>query len=86
MWPYRLTDEGGGVAESDTDTTVPGGHTMFEYALHSLRHDELVARAEHERLAREANRLRRAARREAAARTTEAESHSHRRRRFARAA
>ncbi len=59
---------------------------MFEYALHQLRHDELVRRAEHERLAMEVSRLRRAARREAAARTAEAESHSHRRRRFARAA
>ncbi|AZM59882.1 MULTISPECIES: hypothetical protein [unclassified Streptomyces] len=61
---------------------------MFEYALHRLRHDELVREAEHERQVREALRLRRAARREAAARSAEPESHTdHRRRpRFARAA
>ncbi|MET9369115.1 hypothetical protein ACIRPR_27320 [Streptomyces griseoflavus] len=59
---------------------------MTEYALHHLRHDELVRRAEHERLALEATRLRRAARRETAARTAEAESHIHRRRRVTRTA
>ncbi|MFJ3984108.1 hypothetical protein [Streptomyces fungicidicus] len=35
---------------------------MFEYALHRLRHDDLVRRAEQDRLAREVLRLRRAAR------------------------
>ncbi|MFF1275634.1 hypothetical protein ACFVZC_19860 [Streptomyces marokkonensis] len=61
---------------------------MFEYALHQLRHDELVRAAEHERQVREALRLRRAARREAAVRGAETESHTrrHRRSRFARAA
>ncbi|GAA3176578.1 hypothetical protein GCM10010451_26900 [Streptomyces virens] len=51
---------------------------MFEYALRRLRHDELLHRAEHERLAREALRLRRATGREAAARSPEAESHTRR--------
>ncbi|WP_149549995.1 hypothetical protein [Streptomyces marokkonensis] len=61
---------------------------MFEYALHQLRHDELVRAAEHERQVREALRLRRAARRGAAVRGAETESHTrrHRRSRFARAA
>lgn len=68
------------------DTESPGDHTMFAYPLHRLRHDDLVRRAEHERQAREALRLRRAARREAAAGTTEPESHTRRRHRFARAA
>ncbi|MET7295518.1 hypothetical protein ABZS79_25870 [Streptomyces griseoloalbus] len=59
---------------------------MFASALHHLRYDDLVRRARHERQAREALRLRRAARREAAAGATEPESHTRRRYRFARAA
>ncbi|MFI1418860.1 hypothetical protein ACH4VX_12830 [Streptomyces sp. NPDC020731] len=58
---------------------------MFEYALHQLRHDDLVRQGEERRLAREATRLRRAARRTAATRNPEAESHT-RRHWFARAA
>ncbi|WP_327318046.1 hypothetical protein [Streptomyces sp. NBC_01235] len=69
---------------------------MYEYELQQARSAELLRRAEHERLAREAVRGRRAARREAAERTTaqrsdggaENESHTHllRRLRFARPA
>ncbi|MFF9761526.1 hypothetical protein ACF1G4_18705 [Streptomyces caelestis] len=59
---------------------------MFEYALHQLRHDDLLRRAEHERQVQEALRLRRCARREAAARGAGAESPPRHRTRFARAA
>ncbi|MFE0250009.1 hypothetical protein [Streptomyces sp. NPDC059010] len=44
---------------------------MYAYELHHLRSTELIRKAEHERLAREALRLRRAARREATERSTE---------------
>ncbi|WP_016824540.1 hypothetical protein [Streptomyces viridosporus] len=43
---------------------------MFAHQLRQFRHDDLVHRAEQERQAREAVRLRRAARREATARDT----------------
>ncbi|CAL9591027.1 hypothetical protein [Streptomyces griseomycini] len=61
---------------------------MFEHQLQQFRHDDLVRRAEQERQAREAVRLRRAARREAAAGGAGPESHTrrHRRDRFIRAA
>ncbi|GAA2557527.1 MULTISPECIES: hypothetical protein [Streptomyces] len=61
---------------------------MFAHQLQQFRHDDLVRRAEQERQAREAVRLRRAARREAAARGAGTESHTrrHRRARFIRAA
>ncbi|MGC3001402.1 hypothetical protein ACPF8X_24275 [Streptomyces sp. G35A] len=58
---------------------------MFDYQLQQFRHDDLVRRAEHERRAREAVRLSRAARREAAERDAGSGSHT-RRHRFARAA
>jgi hypothetical protein len=58
---------------------------MFEYALHQLRHDDLLRRAEHERQVRQALRLRRTTRRDAAPHNTEAESHTWRHR-FPRAA
>ncbi|MBB5127401.1 hypothetical protein [Streptomyces griseoloalbus] len=61
------------------DTASSGDHTMFAYAFHHLRHDDLVRRAEHERQAREARRLRRAARREAAAGVTGPEGRTRRR-------
>jgi hypothetical protein len=57
---------------------------MSEYDLHHLRSAELIRRAEHERLVREAVRTRRAARRESAERApegTEAEAHTSRFRR-----
>lgn len=44
---------------------------MHGYELHHLRSAELIRRAEHERLVREAVRVRRAARRDAAQRATE---------------
>ncbi|AQS67404.1 hypothetical protein [Streptomyces pactum] len=61
---------------------------MFEYEIQQTRTAELIRRADEERLAREAVRARRAARREAAKGTAEAESHSfrYRRHRFTRAA
>ncbi|MDC0771153.1 hypothetical protein [Streptomyces sp. HD] len=58
---------------------------MYEYEIHHFRSTELIRKAEHERLAREALRLRRAARREATERSAEgtgdAESHTSRLRR-----
>lgn len=61
---------------------------MYEYELHHLRSAELIRQAEHERLAREATRVRRAARREAEERSAEGveetESHTWRRRRHGR--
>ncbi|MET9828363.1 hypothetical protein ABZ078_03460 [Streptomyces sp. NPDC006385] len=65
---------------------------MCEYEFHHFRSAELIRRAEHERLVREAVRVRRAARREAAQRSAEgageAEAHTSRlrRHRHARAA
>ncbi|MFF0596454.1 hypothetical protein [Streptomyces antibioticus] len=69
---------------------------MYEYELHQIRSAELLRRAADERLAREAVRGRRAARREAAERAAhdrpsanpESEPHTHRPRRprFPRAA
>ncbi|KAF3467646.1 hypothetical protein [Streptomyces sp. Tu 3180] len=61
---------------------------MFEYRFQQFRHEDLVRRAGQERQAREAGRLRRAARREAAARDAGPESHTRRDRRdrFIRAA
>jgi hypothetical protein len=60
---------------------------MFEYEIHQLRSAELIRRADHERLAREAVRRGRADRAEAEradadARPAEAESHSRRPRRL----
>ncbi|MDF2271723.1 hypothetical protein P2Q00_40810 [Streptomyces coacervatus] len=55
---------------------------MYEYEISQFRSAELIRRAEHERLAREAVRGRRAARREAASRAAEEESHSPRLRRL----
>ncbi|KUM67562.1 hypothetical protein J7F01_24905 [Streptomyces sp. ISL-22] len=58
---------------------------MYEYELHHIRTAELIRQAEHERLVREAVRVRRAARREAANRSAEdgaeTEAHTSRRRR-----
>ncbi|MET9776371.1 hypothetical protein ABZ023_19260 [Streptomyces sp. NPDC006367] len=61
---------------------------MDEYELHLLRTAELIRRADEARLAREAVRVRRAARREARPGAAPAESHRFRfrRNRFARAA
>ncbi|MEU6547570.1 hypothetical protein [Streptomyces sp. NPDC046859] len=41
------------------------GDTMHDYEMHQLRTDELIRQAEHERLVREAVRVRRAERRAA---------------------
>lgn len=41
------------------------GDTMYDHEMHHLRTDELIRQAEHERLVREAVRVRRAARRAA---------------------
>ncbi|MGW1540930.1 hypothetical protein ACWCPM_11930 [Streptomyces sp. NPDC002309] len=54
---------------------------MFEYELSQARSAELLRRAEHERTAREAVRLARAARQEAEPRAGESESHTRRTRR-----
>ncbi|MFE7272273.1 hypothetical protein [Streptomyces sp. NPDC057623] len=57
---------------------------MYGYEVHRLRSAELIRQAEHDRLAREAVRLRRAARREAAERSAEGaatEEHTSRSRR-----
>ncbi|MEV0174080.1 hypothetical protein AB0I00_23540 [Streptomyces sp. NPDC050803] len=51
---------------------------MFEYELHHLRSAELIRAAQDERLAREAVRSRRAARRETARRAAEGEVHTSR--------
>ncbi|MGW0761457.1 hypothetical protein ACWD1Y_34135 [Streptomyces sp. NPDC002814] len=61
---------------------------MYEYEMQQFRSAELIRQAEQERLAREVVRARRAARREAAGRTAEPDSHTHRprRHRFARVA
>ncbi|GAB2875596.1 hypothetical protein GCM10027074_49380 [Streptomyces deserti] len=61
---------------------------MYAYEFQQSRSADLIRRAEHQRLVREAVRARRAARREAARRTSEADSHTRRSRRhwFARAA
>ncbi len=59
---------------------------MFEIELHRLRHDDLVRRAEGERLVRVARRVSRAARRGTAARGAEPDSHTRRRSWFARTA
>ncbi|MFF6978873.1 hypothetical protein ACFZAV_14260 [Streptomyces sp. NPDC008343] len=53
---------------------------MFEYELHHIRSVELIREAEHERMVREAIRVRRAARR--STRGTAAESHTSRLRRL----
>jgi hypothetical protein len=54
---------------------------MYEYEIAQLRSAELIRKAEYERLAREAVRGRRAARREAAERAAEGEVHTGRPRR-----
>ncbi|WP_155058260.1 hypothetical protein [Streptomyces blattellae] len=61
---------------------------MYDYEMLQLRSADLIRQAEQERLAREVVRARRAARREAARRTAEPDSHPHRPRRdrFARVA
>ncbi|MGC9536394.1 hypothetical protein [Streptomyces sp. UG1] len=56
---------------------------MYEYELHHIRSAELIRQAEHERLVREAVRVRRAARRERSAKGTgDAEAHTSRLRRM----
>jgi hypothetical protein len=57
------------------------GETMYAHDLPQFRSAELIRQAEQERLAREVARRNRAARREAALRTAETESHSTRPRR-----
>ncbi|MFI6374679.1 hypothetical protein [Streptomyces sp. NPDC050546] len=61
---------------------------MFEYELQRLRTADLIRRADHQRLVREATRARRTARRAAAGNSAEHESHTRglRRTRSARAA
>lgn len=61
---------------------------MYEYEIQQLRSAELIRRADEARLAREAVRARRAARRDARHAAAEAESHTFRfrRQRIARAA
>ncbi len=58
---------------------------MYEYEFHNFRSADLIRQAEHERLVREAVRVRRAARRETAKRSAEsthdAEAHTSRLRR-----
>ncbi|MFI2634612.1 hypothetical protein ACH5A2_30135 [Streptomyces collinus] len=54
---------------------------MHEYELQQLRTSDLIRRADHERLVREAARVRRAARHQAGTDTAEHESHSRRFRR-----
>jgi hypothetical protein len=49
---------------------------MFEYELQQMRSSELIRRADHARLVREAARARRAARHEAGGDSAEHESHS----------
>jgi hypothetical protein len=49
---------------------------MYEYELQQMRTADLIRRADHERLVREAARARRAARREAGEGSAEHESHS----------
>ena len=67
-------------AKPDTDSDKD--HAMYpEYELSQYRSAELIRQAEHERLARETLRGRRAARREAAERTAESDSHTGRPRR-----
>ncbi|MFB8756216.1 hypothetical protein ACFV46_10765 [Streptomyces sp. NPDC059852] len=63
------------------------GDTMFDHEMHHLRTDELIRQAEHERLVREAVRVRRAERR-AARKAEDTPSHTARpgHRRAARAA
>ncbi|WP_282700934.1 hypothetical protein [Streptomyces sp. CC219B] len=51
---------------------------MFAYEIHHFRSADLIREAQHERLAREALRGRRAARREAARRAAEGEVHTSR--------
>lgn len=64
------------------------GPPVYEYELHHIRSAELIRRAEHERLVREAVRSRRATRRQAGERSAEgvgeAESHTWRSRRHRR--
>jgi hypothetical protein len=77
MWRTRRAEEGRGIAESDAETTSHQGKrgtAMYEYELHNLRSAELIRQAEHERLVREALRVRRAARRETAERSAEGEA------------
>ncbi|MDT7843518.1 hypothetical protein [Streptomyces justiciae] len=54
---------------------------MYEYELSQLRSDDLIRRAQQDRLVREAVQGRRAARREAARREAESEVHTGRSRR-----
>ncbi|MFF3940013.1 hypothetical protein [Streptomyces phaeofaciens] len=75
MWRTPLADDSGVIAASDDITTdLQGITTMYEYEVHQARSAELLRRAEHERLAREAVRGRRAARREATERAALRES------------
>ncbi len=62
--------------DSDKDDAM-----YAEYQLSQYRSAELIRQAEHERLVRETLRSRRAARREAAERTAEADAHTGRPRR-----
>ncbi|MBC9723482.1 hypothetical protein [Streptomyces sp. TRM68367] len=61
---------------------------MYEYELHQYRSADLLRRADHQRLVREALRARRTARRKATHGTSGTEPHTHdsRYRRFTRAA
>lgn len=68
--------------EAKPETESPEGHIMNEIALMQLRTAELIRQADHERLVREAVRSRRAARREAARKEAESDSHSRRPRRL----
>ena len=89
MWPTPLGDEGRGIAsERMRNRPLTKGHTMYEYEIQQLRAAELIRRADQARLAREAVRARRAARRDARHDAAPAESHTSRlrRHRFARAA
>lgn len=54
---------------------------MYEYEIQQARSADMLRRAEHERMVREAVRTRRAARREAQERTAATESHTDRPRR-----
>ncbi len=81
MWRPRLGDESEVITEKHSETASPQGHTMYEYELQQLRTNDLIRRADHERLVREAARARRAARHEAGQDSAEHESHSRRFRR-----
>ncbi len=82
MWPPRLADDSGVIAEKPSVTDSHRGHAMYEYELQRLRTADLIRRADHERQVREADRARRAARRDTDHDSDEHESHSRRFRRL----